>query len=151
MSDAKRGNFDMVIAEALDRLSRDQEDAASIYKHLSHADVRIVTLAEVKVNELHVGLGKPDAYEKALAALREDIPEGWETQLTWENDDYDRVPAACRGPLWGPRRASRGSCRGRHSSGPYAYQRAGRRRYQTFPDKTRDTWRPSWRVTMPAC
>ena len=53
---AKRGKFDMVIAEALDRISRDQEDTAAIYKRLNHADVRIVTLTEGEINELHVGL-----------------------------------------------------------------------------------------------
>jgi site-specific DNA recombinase len=53
---AKQSSFDMVIAEALDRISRDQEDIAGIYKRLSHADVRIVTLSEGEINELHVGL-----------------------------------------------------------------------------------------------
>ncbi len=56
MSDAKTGKFDLVIAEALDRLSRDQEDIAAIYKRLAHAEVAIVTLAEGEVTELHVGL-----------------------------------------------------------------------------------------------
>jgi DNA invertase Pin-like site-specific DNA recombinase len=53
---AKRDAFDIVIAEALDRISRDQEDIAAIYKRLSHADVGIVTLSEGEINELHVGL-----------------------------------------------------------------------------------------------
>ena len=56
LADAKSGTFDVVFAEALDRISRDQEDIAAIYKRLSHADVRIVTLSEGEVNELHVGL-----------------------------------------------------------------------------------------------
>ena len=56
MEAAKRREFDMVIAEALDRISRDQEDIAAIYKRLSHADVRIITLSEGEINELHVGL-----------------------------------------------------------------------------------------------
>ena len=56
LGDAKSGIFDAVVAEALDRISRDQEDIAAIYKRLSHADVRIVTLSEGEVNELHVGL-----------------------------------------------------------------------------------------------
>jgi DNA invertase Pin-like site-specific DNA recombinase len=43
---AKSGRFDCVIAEALDRVSRDQEDVAAIYKRLRHADVRLFTLAE---------------------------------------------------------------------------------------------------------
>ena len=53
---AKHNSFDIVIAEALDRISRDQEDTAAIYKRLTHAGVRIVTIAEGEINELHVGL-----------------------------------------------------------------------------------------------
>ena len=56
MEAARRGQFDVVIAEALDRISRDQEDVAAIYKRLSHADVKLVTLTEGEINELHVGL-----------------------------------------------------------------------------------------------
>jgi site-specific DNA recombinase len=56
MAAAKDGMFDLVCAEALDRISRDQEDIAAIYKRLAHADVKIVTLTEGEVNELHVGL-----------------------------------------------------------------------------------------------
>jgi len=56
LKDAKKGAFDVVLAEALDRISRDQEDIAAIYKRLAHADVKIVTLTEGEVNELHVGL-----------------------------------------------------------------------------------------------
>ena len=50
------GQFDCVVAEALDRLSRDQEDIAAIYKRLRHADIRLFTLAEGEISELHVGL-----------------------------------------------------------------------------------------------
>jgi len=53
---AGRGSFDIIIAEALDRLSRDQADVATLYKRLSFHGVRIVTLAEGEINELHVGL-----------------------------------------------------------------------------------------------
>jgi site-specific DNA recombinase len=56
LADAKQNRFDVLLAEALDRLSRDQEDIAAIYKRLSHAGIGIVTLAEGEVNELHVGL-----------------------------------------------------------------------------------------------
>ena len=54
--DARNGAFDILVAEALDRLSRDQEDIAGLYKQLSFASVRLITLAEGEVNELHVGL-----------------------------------------------------------------------------------------------
>ena len=53
---ARTGSFSLVVAEALDRISRDQEDVAAIYKRLSHADVRLVTLAEGEISELHIGL-----------------------------------------------------------------------------------------------
>jgi site-specific DNA recombinase len=56
LKQAKSGRFDYVIAEALDRVSRDQEDIAAIYKRLRHADIRLLTLAEGEISELHVGL-----------------------------------------------------------------------------------------------
>ncbi len=48
--------FDLVVAEALDRLSRDQEDIAGLFKRLAHFDIRIHTLSEGDITELHVGL-----------------------------------------------------------------------------------------------
>ena len=54
--DSTRGRFDLVLAEALDRISRDQEDIAGIYKRMRYADVRMFTLSEGEISELHVGL-----------------------------------------------------------------------------------------------
>ena len=56
LTDARTGRFDILVAEALDRLSRDQEDIAGLYKQLTFAGVKLVTLAEGEINELHVGL-----------------------------------------------------------------------------------------------
>ena len=56
MDAAKDGGINLVYAEALDRLSRDQEDIAGIYKRLNHAGVSINTLSEGLINELHIGL-----------------------------------------------------------------------------------------------
>lgn len=56
LQDAQAGEFDIVLAEALDRISRDQADVATLFKHLKFAGVPIVTLAEGEINELHVGL-----------------------------------------------------------------------------------------------
>ncbi|MEL7471576.1 MAG: recombinase family protein [Pseudomonadota bacterium] len=53
---AQAGRIDVVYAEALDRVSRDQEDIAAIYKRLAHADVHLITLAEGEISELHIGL-----------------------------------------------------------------------------------------------
>jgi site-specific DNA recombinase len=56
IEDARRGEFEVVVAEALDRLSRDQEDIAGLLKRLRFAGVRLFTLAEGEIGELHVGL-----------------------------------------------------------------------------------------------
>ena len=56
MNDAMAGKFDVILAESLDRLSRDQEDIAGIYKRLRFAGVQILTLSEGPVSELHIGL-----------------------------------------------------------------------------------------------
>ena len=53
---ARGGGFDLLLTESLDRLSRDQEDIAGLYKRLSAWQVQIVTLSEGPINELHVGL-----------------------------------------------------------------------------------------------
>jgi site-specific DNA recombinase len=56
MRDALDRRFDVVLAEALDRFSRDQEDTAGLFKRLTFAGVNIVTLAEGDITHLHVGL-----------------------------------------------------------------------------------------------
>ena len=56
MRDAQKGHFDIVVAEALDRLSRDQEDIAGLHKRMSYAGVKIITLGEGEISSLHVGL-----------------------------------------------------------------------------------------------
>jgi site-specific DNA recombinase len=56
LEDARRGCYDVVVAEALDRLSRDQEDVAGLLKRLRFAGVRLFTVAEGEIGELHVGL-----------------------------------------------------------------------------------------------
>jgi site-specific DNA recombinase len=56
LEDARSGEFDVVVAEALDRLSRNQEDVAALYKHLSFSGVKLITISEDEITELHVGL-----------------------------------------------------------------------------------------------
>ena len=56
IADAVSGRFQVVLAEAMDRLSRDQEDIAGLFKRMSYGDVKIVTLSEGEVTQLHVGL-----------------------------------------------------------------------------------------------
>ncbi len=53
---ALKGEFDILLAEALDRLSRDQEDIAGIYKRMEFAGIKIITLSEGEISSLHIGL-----------------------------------------------------------------------------------------------
>lgn len=56
LEDARSGKIDVIITESIDRLSRDQEDIAHIYKRVTFQGVKVMTLSEGVVNELHVGL-----------------------------------------------------------------------------------------------
>ncbi|MAU40057.1 MAG: resolvase [Kordiimonas sp.] len=56
LQDAQLGKFDIILSEALDRISRDQEDIAGAYKRMNFAGIRMVTLTEGDINELHIGL-----------------------------------------------------------------------------------------------
>lgn len=56
LGDALRSRFDVVLAEALDRISRDQEDVAGVFKRMAFAGVKIITLSEGEIGHLHVGL-----------------------------------------------------------------------------------------------
>jgi DNA invertase Pin-like site-specific DNA recombinase len=56
LQDAGAGEFEIILTESLDRLSRDQEDIAHIYKRMRFLGIKIVTLSDSEVDELHVGL-----------------------------------------------------------------------------------------------
>lgn len=56
LTDAAEGRFDMVLAEALDRISRDQADAATIRKRLDYAGVKLVTVSEGTIGAMEIGL-----------------------------------------------------------------------------------------------
>ena len=56
MTDAERGDFDAVLCESLDRLSRDMEDIAGLHKRLAFRNIEIITLADGSVSKLHMGL-----------------------------------------------------------------------------------------------
>jgi site-specific DNA recombinase len=53
---AKAGKFNAVIVECLDRLSRDQEDLAGLFKRLIQYRVETLTVNEGKATDMHVGL-----------------------------------------------------------------------------------------------
>ena len=44
LADARASHFDMILSETLERISRDQEDVAGVFKRLRFAGVTIFTL-----------------------------------------------------------------------------------------------------------
>ena len=56
LEDMRARRFDIVLAEGLDRLSRDQEHTAAMFKQMVFYGVELVTVVEGMVGELHVGL-----------------------------------------------------------------------------------------------
>ena len=83
MRDALNGRFDVVLAESLDRFSRDQEDTAGLFKRLTFAGVNIVTIAEGDITHLHIGFKGTmnavflkDLAEKTHRGLRGRVEDG---------------------------------------------------------------------------
>ena len=56
LEDARHNKFDVVVAESLDRLFRDQEFIAHLHKHLSFAGVKLLSVSEGEISELQIGL-----------------------------------------------------------------------------------------------
>lgn len=56
MQDAAAGQFEVVYSESLDRISRDQEDIAFVFKRINFADISIITLSEGEISEINVGV-----------------------------------------------------------------------------------------------
>ena len=56
LNDAAAGKIQVLITESLDRLSRSQADIAALYERFEFMGVRIETLADGHVTEIHVGL-----------------------------------------------------------------------------------------------
>jgi site-specific DNA recombinase len=75
LEDAKRGKFDIVLAEALDRLSRDQADMPTIFKRLKFAEVMLVTLEDNEVTPMHIGL-KGTMNQQFIATLGAKVHRG---------------------------------------------------------------------------
>ena len=83
MRDALNRRVDVVLAESLDRFSRDQEDTAGLFKRLTFAGVNIVTIAEGDITHLHIGfkgtmnaLFLKDLAEKTHRGLRGRVENG---------------------------------------------------------------------------
>jgi site-specific DNA recombinase len=56
MDDARAGKFEVVVIEALDRLSRDQEDLAGIHKRLSFAGIEIIAVHDGTADAIQIGI-----------------------------------------------------------------------------------------------
>ncbi|SHK66523.1 Site-specific DNA recombinase [Shimia gijangensis] len=56
LEDARNNQFDVVVSEGLDRLSRDQEHIAAFFKQMRFQGIPIFTIAEGEISELHIGL-----------------------------------------------------------------------------------------------
>ena len=56
MEDARAGRFDLVLVEALDRISRDQEDLAGVYKRLTFAGIDMVAVHDGKADAIQIGI-----------------------------------------------------------------------------------------------
>ena len=54
--DAKTGQFDCIVAEALDRLNRRLEDTARLFNELKFVGAGIVTVSEGPITEMHVSI-----------------------------------------------------------------------------------------------
>jgi site-specific DNA recombinase len=102
----RQAECEVIVTEAWDRLSRDQEDIAAFYKRCSFAGVRIVTLSDGEVSELHVGLRGTmnalflkDLADKTRRGLRGRVEAGASGGgLTY---GYDVVPSLeTRGERW---------------------------------------------------
>ncbi|WP_324752003.1 recombinase family protein [Roseovarius sp. Pro17] len=57
MQAAMSGQIDVVVAESLDRLSRDLEHIAGFFKRMQYLGVKIVTKAEGTITHYQVGIG----------------------------------------------------------------------------------------------
>ncbi|WP_306263064.1 recombinase family protein [Pararhizobium sp. IMCC21322] len=50
------GQFSIIVGEALDRFSRDQEDIAHLFKRVEFAGASMFTLSEGEISSIHIGL-----------------------------------------------------------------------------------------------
>lgn len=56
LADAKNGLFDMIVVEEFDRISRDMEDMAGIYKRMKYLGIKIISIHEGAASTVTVGL-----------------------------------------------------------------------------------------------
>jgi DNA invertase Pin-like site-specific DNA recombinase len=99
MRDAKARRFDVVYAEALDRMSRSSGGTEHILDVLEYSDVRLVTLSEGEVNSRFLAAIKAAMNREFLAELAKKVRRGQRGAI-----ERGRVPG---GKLYGYRIVSR--------------------------------------------
>jgi DNA invertase Pin-like site-specific DNA recombinase len=77
---ALRGEFDVVLAEAIDRISRDPADTHSVYKQLTFAGVRLWTPSDGEANDMIIGF-KGVMNSEYLKELRRKTRRGLEGRV----------------------------------------------------------------------
>ena len=80
VSDALAGKFEVVVAESLDRLNRDLEETARLFKRLKFQNVSIETVSEGPISEVHVSISGLMG-EMYLKSLREKTRRGIEGRV----------------------------------------------------------------------
>jgi DNA invertase Pin-like site-specific DNA recombinase len=103
LQDASTGAVDVVVAESLDRLSRDLADVAMLSKHLSYVGVRLWTVAEGQVSDLPVG------FKGAMNALYlKDLAQKTHRGLEGRVRSGMSGGGICYGTMWFPVRPASG-------------------------------------------
>ena len=80
LRDARDGRFEVLFAEALDRISRSQADTAAIFRRLEFRGVGIHTLSEGRVGAMEIGF-RGVMNELFLTDLRHKVRRGMEGAL----------------------------------------------------------------------
>lgn len=57
LAQIETGHAAVLLAESLDRISRDQEDLAGFFKRIRFHGARIITLSEGEIGAIHIGMG----------------------------------------------------------------------------------------------
>ena len=104
LRDALDGRFGIILVESLDRLSRDQEDIAHIFKRISFAGGRIATLSEGGLKGTMGALYLKDLADKTRRGLRGRVEAGKSGGGNSYGYDVVRGPGPDGQPLTGERR-----------------------------------------------
>ncbi len=75
MSDARRGSFDVLVCEAIDRLGRNLSDVSAAYDDLVFARVSLHTVSYGLTTQMHIGIMGTMA-QMALKDLRDKVKRG---------------------------------------------------------------------------